>query len=361
MRVLVNIKCIQCPGGVAQIFKILELDRLKNVDYFIASPGCIKFLKPLLFVLKYIEFFVRVKKYDIVHINPSLDKNAVWRDLIYLLIAKLRNKKVIIFMHGWEDEYALKIKNSKVLSKYFAKYNKADAFFVLGDIFKQKLLTLGINKEQRFFIETTIADDRYIAGFNIQERITDYVNSEIPVRFLFISRITSGKGMELAIDIFSRVQEKTSKSIELIIAGDGDKLEETKQYVAQRGINNVFFAGYVEDKEKHELFMKCDIMLFPTMYGEGLPNSVLEGMLYGMPIVSRINAGIPDWIKNNENGFVTKSTLSEDFVPFIVELLINTKLYSKIAENNHKIAKENFIRSRVVTRFLNNYRIVFEQ
>jgi len=277
--------------------------------------------------------------------------------MLFLILAKFRKKKVIVFMHGWEDYYEDKIKKSRFLSKLFSFYNKADAFFILGDVFKEKLISLGINT--LFFKETTIADNRYIEDFSIEQKIINFRNKNRIIKFLFISRIAKGKGMFLAIDIFNAIQQKNIRNVELIFAGTGKQLEETKQYVKDKNISNVKFVGYIKDKEKHILFKKSHFMLFPTMFGEGLPNSILEGMLYGMPIISRVNAGITDWVKNNENGFITKSIKAEDFLHFIEIILKDKNLYQKMALNNHQIAKENFVKEVIVKRYLKYYQTVY--
>jgi len=217
MKVLINLRDLDYKGGIVQIFKILKLNQTKNIDYFVFSKN--KKFKSFFLLKSYFRFYYKIKEYDIVHLNPSLGKTALWRDLIFLLIAKLRKKKVIVFMHGWQDKYENKIKNSKFLHRQFKKYNKANAFFVLGDVFRQKLINLGISNNKKFYIETSIADDRYISDFNIQERINNFKNKDRIIKFLFISRITKGKGMKLAIDIFNKVQNSTNQKMQLIFAG----------------------------------------------------------------------------------------------------------------------------------------------
>ena len=238
-------------------------------------------------------------------------------------------------------------------------YNTADAFFVSGSVFKHKLIRMGISKKKRFYIETMIADDRYINDFSIENKLNTLNCNNSPIIFLFMSRITKGKGMCLAIDIFNIIQNMNERKMELIMAGDGDKLRVTKNYVKENNIKNIVFTGYVKDMKKHELLKKSHITLFPTMYGEGIPNTILEGTLYGMPIISRINAGIPDWISNGINGFLTESTNPYDFVPFIEKLLISSELYENIAMNNHNLALNNFTKTVITKRFFHHYREVY--
>jgi len=46
--------------------------------------------------------FIIVRRPDIVHINSSMDQKAFWRDLLYLLIAKILGRKVVTQFHGGE-------------------------------------------------------------------------------------------------------------------------------------------------------------------------------------------------------------------------------------------------------------------
>ena len=104
-----------------------------------------------------------------------------------------------------------------------------------------------------------------------------------------------------------------------------------------------------------QLLHQCHIMMFPTFHGEGQPNCILEGMLYGMPILSRITAGIPDVVKQGENGFLTESLDSREFVVMCNQLLTNPTLYSRIAQTNHEFAMANFSTECVKQRLLSIY------
>ena len=63
--------------------------------------------------------------------------------------------------------------------------------------------------------------------------------------------------------------------------------------------NNITIAG----DEKEKLYSEADIFLLPTYYlGEGQPISIIEALSYGLPVISTNFRGIPEQIKNNENG-----------------------------------------------------------
>ena len=93
-------------------------------------------------------------------------------------------------------------------------------------------------------------------------------------------------------------------------------------------------------------------MLFPS-YTEGLPNTILEGMLYGMPVISRAIGGIPEVIQQNVNGFITDSYDPLVFTEFLINIASNNTLYKNISETNHQLALKKFTSEKVKDRIIN--------
>lgn len=349
---------LKAVGGVANYYSNLDLSSKNNIQYFeinsSVQESALKKLGRLSFNFLKFTKLASSKSIKIVHINPSLDYKSFWRDALFIIIGLIFSKKIIIFFRGWEDSFEEKIKKNYLYKQVFKlTYRKANTYIVLGEIFKKKLLDLGVKNEKTFFIETTVADSTYLNEFNLDQKISAF-DSE--VKLLFISRIEKEKGIYIAIDavkIFS-LNNPTQK-IKLIVAGTGEELDHVKKYVQENKINNIEFVGQIKGEAKGKLLNECHIMLFPTYFGEGLPNSILEGMLYGMPIITRINAGIPDIVKNEVNGFITSSLDPEYFSKYLNTLVLNKHIYTKIAKTNHDIAKDRFTTEKVKERLLTIY------
>jgi glycosyltransferase involved in cell wall biosynthesis len=351
-KILINVPNLEFPGGVAAVFKALDLEEAQIADHFCIHDNQVEKSNLLRFVRlakKFIIYLNLINKYDVVMLNPSLDQKSFFRDGLFSIIGRLKGKKVIVFWHGWEDEFEAKIKNSLLLNLYFKNsFAKAQSFIVLGQIFKKKLLSMGVSESKQFFSFFNIADDSFINKFNINER--KRLKSKFNI--LVLSRIEKNKGVYLAIDTFEKIQKIfPDKFLQLTIAGDGSDLMNVTQYVAKRKIKNVEFAGFVKGVTKHEVYKNAHLYLFPTSFGEGLPVSVLEAMLYGMPIITRPVGGLPDVIKNNINGYLIDSVNPRDFIQPIKTLMLNSKLYQSICIKNHAFALNNLIASKARERF----------
>ena len=84
----------------------------------------------------------------------------------------------------------------------------------------------------------------------------------------------------------------------------------------------------------------ADAYILPS-YNEGLPISILEAMSYSLPIISTNVGGIPEILKNGENGFIMSPGDKDAMYRAILELMNNEKLrmdmgkasYSKVQEH----------------------------
>ena len=132
----------------------------------------------------------------------------------------------------------------------------------------------------------------------------------------FVGQISEGKGIELLI---AAVRQLLTEGLNVVlwIAGDyawrnplarrlmdevsTDKLEQRIQ-----------FLGYIENVP--ELLSAADIHAFPSICREGLGNVVLEAKAAGIPTVAFPNGGIPELIRNGEDGLLCEESTMASLV-----------------------------------------------
>ena len=346
IKVLINVPRVnQTKGGVIDYFDSLSVYFSNDIKYnYVGSKSASRYFV-FLQLWDYIRYILIIIWYQpkLIHLNPSLDKKSIFRDAVFLILAKMLFRKVLIFWRGWHENTEEKVK------PYLFRiiFNIADGFVVLAKSFKDKLLKWKISKP--IYLETTKVDDKLLEGFNIQKK--DYNK----VTFLFLSSIFKTKGIYEAIKTFELIQNR-HVDVELFIAGDGPEIDEIIKFTKYRKIKNVFFLGYVKGKQKKDVYLNSNIFLFPT-YGEGMPNSVLEAMAFGLVIITRPVGGLKDFFKNNKMGFITESKEPIVYAEYINNLMEDQEKIKKIGLYNHQYAKKHFLASIVAKRL----RIIYEK
>ena len=88
----------------------------------------------------------------------------------------------------------------------------------------------------------------------------------------------------------------------LELLGDGELREDMEAYAAELGIGEfVRFRG--NQAEVHPFLHDADIFLLPSRY-EGIPMTIIEAMGTGLPIVATAVGGVPDMLRDGENGLL---------------------------------------------------------
>jgi glycosyltransferase involved in cell wall biosynthesis len=215
----------------------------------------------------------------IVHVNTSLNARAYWRDLAYVLAAKLCGARVVYQIHGGtlRDFY-------RPLSRVTLRW--PDAVVVLSRReFDNVREAVG---ERNVALMPNAID---CAPFLRQPRAAAPPGT--PLRLLHIGRLVRPKGVFEVVDGLARARRQ-GVAANLVIAGDGPDLRGLQEAADRAGLaGHVAFVGPAFGQRKVGLLRAADALVLPS-YHEGLPYALLEGMAAGLvPIATRVGA-IPD-------------------------------------------------------------------
>jgi glycosyltransferase involved in cell wall biosynthesis len=84
--------------------------------------------------------------------------------------------------------------------------------------------------------------------------------------------------------------------------------------------------------EPNYVFERIDILAFPSLYKEGLPNVLLEAMSMKVPVISTDLAGIPEVVFDDETGFLTDVGNVEQFAEAIEKITKNPETCLEMGE-----------------------------
>lgn len=152
---------------------------------------------------------------------------------------------------------------------------------------------------------------------------------QTPFRFAATGRLSEQKNYPMMLRAFSSVHQHYPNS-ELVIMGDGDlKAELERQCETLNLRQSVRFTGNIPNVEKelwaaHAYLMSSDY--------EGLPQTVLEAMAAGLPIISTKAGGVVDVVEHEKNGLLADCGDQEGLIHAMERLIQSPKLCKQFSE-----------------------------
>ena len=132
--------------------------------------------------------------------------------------------------------------------------------------------------------------------------------------------------------------------LNVAVVGDGELRPDLERQASDLGIaERVHFAGWVDDVEAYLHDAKVFAM---TSASEGLPHSLIESMMAGLPAVISDVGEISDLVENRETGFLVAPDDDAIFACRLRELLSDADLLAHCSENASAQSRRYSVTSR---------------
>ena len=153
------------------------------------------------------------------------------------------------------------------------------------------------------------------------------------------SRLVVKNGIDTLIRAIHHLNtRRIAHPVKLLIVGEGALRGELEALVRDLGEGSaVRFAGAVPFGEIPRYLGCADVFCRPSR-SEGLGNVFLEAMAAGLPVVATAVGGIPDFLRDGENGLAARPDAPEDIAEKIEFLLDDEALRERIAAAGRKTA-----------------------
>jgi len=153
------------------------------------------------------------------------------------------------------------------------------------------------------------------------------------LKVLFLSRLVGIKGIDLFLDSIEKVNSRTKAHF--IIAGHGDI-----KHLSAMGTKNITRLGHVPHEHASRLYAQSDIFVLPS-YHENCPLSLLEAMSSGVAVIAANVGGVPEIIRNGENGIMINNDVKE-LTDAIVKLVEDPSLRRSMGSAARKTMEDNY-------------------
>jgi len=252
----------------------------------------------------------------------AIDKvvGGVGTDLVFLLKQKNENKT---------DKKKESIPQQITWSLVNRVYGYCDIVICPSEAIKRELLRRGVKRR----IEV-VSNGVDLKMFPMRKQYKP------TGKIVHVGRLGFEKNIDVVIKAFSQVVAD-HRQAKLIIAGDGPARKDLEKLAANLGVlKNVKFLGMIKRDKLTKVYLDGDVFVTAsTMETQGMV--VLEAMSSGLPIIGVKRYALPDLVKEDINGFVTRPGSDKSMAMKIKMILDDPSLLERMGTQSRRMAEKH--------------------
>lgn len=292
-RVLVVATSRKTRGGITSVVKAHETGEqwkkyhCKWIETHRDGPA---WRKVAYFVRAMLQYVCYLPFTDIVHIHCS-HAGSITRSRLVLRMARCLGKKTIVHFH---PPGPFVLQEGYNVPRYRFLFAHADRVIVLSEQWKRWIREYLCEEGEEWL-------NNVVVLYNPCPSVRRYHQSREKI-ILQVGFVELRKGYDVTLKAFALIA-KRHPDWQLQFAGTGE-IEKGNEMIRQLGLEKqVKFLGWVGGADKEVLFNKASIYCLAST-GEGFPMAVLDAWSYGIPCIMTPVGGIPDIVRDGEEGLL---------------------------------------------------------
>jgi len=288
--------------------------------------------------------------------NPGIIHShwIIPQGLIGALCHRLFDIPHIATIHGTDLNLA---KNSRFLQALCRLIVRNSAVVTINSSYMKKQLEEIVPEalKKNHTIPMGVDLSRFAAGID-----PGYVRKNHETKIILnIGRLIDWKGTVYLIKAMPEIVSGIP-GVRLIIIGRGPQEEVLRQKVRDLHLeNHVEFPGTVSDDALIQYYQSADVFVLPSVNlsgkTEGLGVVLLEAMASRCPVIGSDAGGIPDIIRDGENGFLFPGGDEKMLAKRIIELLSDDTLADRFRKAGYETVRMQFSWDGIAQRFSEVY------
>lgn len=285
------------------------------------------------------------EKLDILHVHyamPHAISAILARDIAEHKV------KIVTTLHGTDITVLAMDQTFKQMIAYGIENSDA-VTAVSEDLVKQTIQQLDVKKSIDV-IYNFVNEQEYF------KKDREYLKKEFDIKpdekvIIHISNFRKVKRVEDVIKTFYKTNQQVKSK--LILVGDGPEQSRAFDLVAELDIeDSVLFLG--RQKNISDLLSISDVKLLMSEQ-ESFGLVLLEAMACETACVATNVGGIPEVITHGETGYLVDKGDTDSAAEFVIKLLTDETLLSKVLSNAYKIGKSKFHSKEIVKQYIEVY------
>lgn len=173
--------------------------------------------------------------------------------------------------------------------------------------------------------------------------------------FVQACRLIAKKGLRTSLRAFAKFHAQHPRA-RFTIAGEGPMKDEVQRLAGELGIAEaVALRGFLSQRELAALYAKGHIFVHPSemtsdQNQEGVPNSMLEAMASGLPVLATRHGGIPEAVAHGRSGLLVEEKDAAALFAAMERLTENRGMWRAFGEAAERAVREEFSHERAIER-----------
>jgi len=166
-------------------------------------------------------------------------------------------------------------------------------------------------------------------------------------RLVQACRLIEKKGILTTLKALAIVKQ-SHPNLLYILCGDGPLKEKILETAAKLGLQeNVELRGWLNQDELLAEYQRAQLFLHPSQKTkaedqEGIPNSMLEAMATGLPVVATLHGGIPEAVTSGHDGLLVAEKSPEELAAALTGLLSDPNELARMSANAAASVRAHF-------------------
>jgi colanic acid/amylovoran biosynthesis glycosyltransferase len=168
-------------------------------------------------------------------------------------------------------------------------------------------------------------------------------------------RLVEKKGLLTTLSAFRRFVSDYPNS-RLVIAGEGPLRDALARKIDELSLGTqVSLAGFLSQEELRKIYTESHIFVHPSELAadsnqEGIPNSMLEAMASGLPVVATRHGGIPEAVQEGTDGILVPERDESALYQALLKLAAQPELWRQMGKQASRSVAENFEQGQQIGR-----------
>jgi glycosyltransferase involved in cell wall biosynthesis len=289
------------------------------------------------------------ERFDLVHAHWVIPNGA-----IAALAARRSGLPLVVSLHG--SDVAVSEKNATFGRAARSAFARAAAVTAPSDDLLERAQALGA-REPLEAIPYGADVEALTAAPGEADRLRARLGLT-PERIVVagVGRFIDVKGFSYLIDAVAAARPSCPE-LHLVLVGDGDLREELEARARALGLSDsVSFPGVARRDEIAAYFAASQIVVVPSVHArglvDGLPNVALEAMAAGKPLIATRVGGLPQLVRDGENGLLVEEKDPAGLAAAIVSLANDSERRSRLGESAQAEIRDERSWDAVARRFV---------